>query len=121
MGGIAHLLILEDVVRYSEKVLRAVEDKSLEDLMHDDPLVDAALEDIEVIGAALKRLPEEVIERHRSAQWDNVVPVIELLTRGREAFGTDYEILWYFINKMVPDWVARVKDVLEKEKAMTSE
>ncbi len=55
-----YLLYLEDILASITKILTYVGDASLEELRRDDMRIDAIIRNLEIIGEASGRIPQEI-------------------------------------------------------------
>ena len=54
-----YLLFLDDIAQSSQKILRYIGGISYEQFLRDDKTYDAVIRNLEVIGEAVKNIPEE--------------------------------------------------------------
>ncbi|MEM9399680.1 MAG: HepT-like ribonuclease domain-containing protein [Verrucomicrobiota bacterium] len=73
----------------------------------------AALERfLEIIGEAVKRLPDEIKKSHPNIPWKNITGTRDHLIHGYDK--VDVQILWNAVNKDIPELLKTVEFILNK-------
>jgi uncharacterized protein with HEPN domain len=94
-------LYLEDMRNACRKVLRYTAGMDLRALRHDERTYDAVVRNLEILGEAAKRVPEEYRQRHPNVEWKKISGLRDILAHAY--FGIDNAILWDVIaNKLEP-------------------
>jgi len=90
---------LDDIVEAIGKIEEYTRGFSLDDLRKNSMALDAVIRNLEIIGEAAKRIPEDVRRRHPEIEWKKVGGLRDILAH--EYFGVDIEILWDIVrNKL---------------------
>jgi len=106
-------LFLNDIKECADNVLNYTRGKCFDDFMHDRMLRDAVIRNLEIMGEAVKNLPDEVRERHLEIEWREIARFRDVVAH--RYFATDYEIIWDIVQKDIPDLVPKIEEVIEKE------
>lgn len=75
----------------------------------DEKTRDAVLRNLEIIGEAVKNLPDEARSLAQDVEWRQIAGLRDVLAHGY--FGIDDDILWDVVSSKVPDLRARLEDV----------
>lgn len=109
-----YLLYLEDILSSISKILNYVGNASYEDLIKDEMRVDAVARNLEIIGEASGKIPQEIKDKYQSIEWRKISDFRNILAHAY--FGIDYEIIWEIIRKKLPELQKGIQAILEKEK-----
>ena len=75
----------------------------------DEKTIDAVVRNMEVIGEAANRLPDEFKERHSDIEWYKVVGLRNRIVH--EYFGIDLEIIWQILQRDLPSLQSSVQSL----------
>jgi uncharacterized protein with HEPN domain len=84
-----------------------------EEFLANDVLKRAIVRSLEVIGEAVKRLPEELRERHRDIDWRAIAGTRDKLIH--DYFDIDYEIVLDIIFNEIPQLQEQIQNLLHTE------
>lgn len=101
---------LDDILEAAGRIREYTAGLSLEELRQDTKTLDAVIRNLEVIGEAVKRLPEEVRRRQPDVEWKKVAGLRDILIH--QYFGIDVEIIWDVVQHKVPLLARKVEDLL---------
>lgn len=85
-------LYCDDILESCEKIRRYVAGMTYETFVADDRTRDAVIPNIEIIGEAAKRLPDDVIARAPEVPWRKVRGMRDVVAHGY--FGLDSKLVW---------------------------
>ena len=102
-----------DMVESIEKIENYVSNLSYEDFLLDWKTKDAVVRNLEIIGEAANRIPEEIRIKYDDIPWSQVVGLRHRLIHGY--FVVDYEIVWHIVTNELPDLKIKIKRILDKE------
>lgn len=91
-----HLLI-KDIQEAIEKIVRYTEGMKKENFLSDDKTVDAVVRNLEIIGEAVRRLPDEFTSSHENIPWYQIAGMRNRIVH--EYFGLDLEIVWQILAR----------------------
>ncbi len=87
---------LEDVLEAIRKIREFTRDMSVAALSKDAKTLDAVIRNLEVIGEAVKRLPEGVRNQQPDVEWKKIAGLRDILIH--EYFGINVEVVWDVIQ-----------------------
>ncbi len=105
-------LWLEDIVEAAELIGRYIAGLSFEEFEEDVEKQDAVARRLEIIGQAVKDLPEEVRRAHPSVEWRAIAGARDIVAH--EYFRVDLELVWGMATKDVPLLLGQVREILKQ-------
>jgi uncharacterized protein with HEPN domain len=90
-------LLLADIREAIEKIDRYTGGLSLDGFMADEKTQDAVVRNLEIIGEAANRLPQEFKVRRADIEWPKIVGLRHRIVH--DYFGIDLKIIWRIINE----------------------
>lgn len=81
--------------------------------VQDETLKRAYVRSIEVIGEAVKQLPDELRQKYDTIEWRAVAGMRDRLIH--HYFGVDYDIVWDVVVNKIPMLDAEIRLILKQE------
>ena len=109
-------LFVKDIIAAVESIEEFVGDMALEELKSDEKTSSAVIRKFEIIGEAVKYMPNNVKEKYKDIQWKSMAGMRDRLIHAY--FGIDYNLVWSAIKNEIPKLKLKLKKVLssmEKE------
>ncbi|MBI3609902.1 MAG: DUF86 domain-containing protein [Nitrospirae bacterium] len=103
---------LEDILEAIQKIHEYTKGMSFKTFAADAKTLDAVVRNLEVIGEAVKKTPENVRSKHADVDWKKIAGLRDILIH--EYFGIDPEIIWDIIQIKLPTLEKRVKQILSE-------
>ena len=102
---------LEDVLESIRRINAYVTGINQERLAADQLRLDAVVRNLEVIGEAVKQLPEEVTQRQSHVEWRKIAGLRDILIHNY--FGIDVGIIWDVVENKLPDFERQIREILD--------
>ncbi|MFM9970795.1 MAG: DUF86 domain-containing protein [Burkholderiales bacterium] len=103
------LLYLDDLIESAEKIMKFVRGCTFESFSIDEMLFDAVLFNLEVIGEAVKKFPEEAKAAVPDANWVGPARMRDLIAH--HYFTVDRQIVWEAATRHVPKLLADARQL----------
>jgi uncharacterized protein with HEPN domain len=108
------LLFLDDMREAARKIDRYVAGRDQDAFRADEMAFDATLRNLEILGEAVKGIPEEIRVRYPDINWRGVAGFRNVLAHAY--FAVDEETLWDIIANKVPQLLAQLEQITEDRK-----
>ncbi len=93
-------LLIDDMLDAIGRIEQYTKDISCDNFSSDQKTIDAVVRNLEIIGEAANRLPEEFKEKHSEIEWYKIVGLRHRIVH--EYFGIDIQIIWQILNNDLP-------------------
>ena len=93
-------LLVEDILAAIRKVERYTTGMDWEGFRQDEKTTDAVVRNLEVVGEAVRRLPEDFIAQYPNVPWRQAAGLRNRIVH--DYFGLDLEIIWEVIQHDLP-------------------
>ena len=104
---------LEHILQECEFLLEKSKGINFESFIKDPVLMRAFVRSLEVIGEAVKNLPQEFRGKYSEIPWREIAGMRDKLIH--EYFGVNYKIVWKTVQREVPRLNEQIKEIMEKE------
>lgn len=102
-------LYWDDILIACRKIVRFTAGLDKTAFRADERTYDAVLRNLEVIGEAVKNLPEDARNRAPVIEWKKIAGLRDIIAHGY--FGVDDEILWSIVTQKVPELLGAMEAV----------
>jgi uncharacterized protein with HEPN domain len=93
-------LLLSDILDSIDRIPKYIEGLSFDSFSKDQKSIDAVVRNLEIIGEAANRLPDDFKEKHPEIEWHKVVGLRNRIIH--DYFGVDLKIIWQIIDADLP-------------------
>lgn len=91
---------LEDIRDAIDKVKTYTLGLSRERFENDNKTIDAVVRNLEIIGEAVKMIPESIRLAHPNIEWKKIAGLRDILAH--QYFGIDIDIIWDILKNKLP-------------------
>lgn len=105
-------LHLEDIREAGQKIGKYVSKMDRNAFEKDDKTIDAVVKNLEIIGEAVKKLPESVKTKYPDVEWKKMAGLRDILIH--EYFGISLEIVWDIVQNKLPILEKQIKKILSE-------
>ena len=103
-------MYLEDILDSMDAIVSFVEGMSYEDFKGDRRTYDAVIRNLEIMGEAVKNLPDDLREEHDDVPWNKVTGMRDKVIHAY--FGVSHEIIWTTIKTNFPGFRLSIEGIL---------
>jgi len=103
---------LEDMIEAVGKIEKYTKDLTFQKFKKTDLVTDAVVRNLEIIGEAAKKIPNDVKEKTPTIEWKKISGLRDILIH--EYSGVDLEILWDIVKNKLPELKKQVSQILEE-------
>jgi len=93
-------IFIEDIIAAITAIEKFVANMSFEEFLADDKTSSAVIRKFEIIGEAVKNIPDNIREQHPSIPWKEMAGMRDKLIHFY--FGVDYNLVWQTIKNRLP-------------------
>lgn len=105
-------LLLLDMIEAIDKIHTYISGITKEQFLSDEKTIDAVVRNLEILGEAANRLPEDFKLRHSNVEWIKIIGLRHRIVH--DYFGIDLEIIWSILEKNLHDFEKLLIKISEK-------
>jgi uncharacterized protein with HEPN domain len=105
---------LEDIQESCSRVLRYTTGMTFEQFKKDDKTYDAVMRNLEIIGEASKRLPDNIRATMPDIEWSKATGLRNIVAHAY--FGISDEIVWDVVQNKIPSMKETVDRFMERRR-----
>ncbi|MBI2415861.1 MAG: DUF86 domain-containing protein [Candidatus Kerfeldbacteria bacterium] len=102
---------ISDEIIYLNKTLCNV---TFEQFIHDETLLRAVTRSLEIIGEAVKKIPNDIKQRYSNTNWKEIAGMRDKLIH--HYFGIDYQLVWDAIHEQLPLFQKDIEQIINDQK-----
>ncbi len=101
---------LNDILGAIDKIERYTSNMNIKDFSTNELVQDGVIRNLEIIGEAVKNLPDEIKRNYPELEWRKIAGLRDILIH--TYFGVDLEVLWDIIKNKIPELKEIIKMIL---------
>lgn len=105
--------IPSDIKEAISRINKYIKNLNYEQFLKDLKTQDAVVRNFEIIGEAVKFLPDDLKRKTESIPWNKIAGIRDRLIH--QYFGVNYEIIWTIIDEELTDFQIEIDSLLSKE------
>jgi len=102
-------IFLEHILESIDLIQDYTAHKTITDFIKSIQLQDSIIRRIEIIGEAVKNLPDDVKNSYPEVPWKKIAGMRDVLIH--EYFGIDLELTWQVVQKDIPDLKRKIMKI----------
>jgi uncharacterized protein with HEPN domain len=104
--------LVEDIWEAIEKVECYTSNITVKTFLEDSKTADAVVRNLEIIGEAARRLPDDFKVEHSEIEWVKIIGLRHRIVH--EYFGVDLDIVWRILKNDLPAFKEKLSSIREK-------
>jgi uncharacterized protein with HEPN domain len=93
------------------KIKTFTKDMDRDEFLENDLVMDAVVRNIEIIGEAIKNLPEEFKKNNPSIQWKDIAGMRDRIVHFY--FGLDFQVIWDTVQIDIPELEEKIRKLVK--------
>ena len=94
-------VFLEHILESISLIEEYTADKTKKEFLNSKQLQDAVIKRIEIIGEAVKNIPDDIKEKFKDIPWRNIIGMRDILIH--QYLGVDLALIWKVVKGDIPE------------------
>jgi uncharacterized protein with HEPN domain len=103
---------LKDILEAIRKIERYTKNISFDDFIVDELIQDGVVRNLEVIGEAVKNIPEYIKDKKPEVEWKKIAGLRDIITHAY--FVIDEDIIWDAVKNKLPELKEKIIEILSE-------
>ena len=105
-------LYLQDIMEAADRIASYVEGMTRSAFEMDQMRIDAVIRNLQIIGEAVKKIPDSIREGYPSVPWQNIAGLRNRVTH--VYFNVDMNIIWDVVQSKLPPLRTQIQQILKE-------
>jgi len=106
-------LFLEDILEAITTIEEYVKQMDFDSFTNDRKTIDAVVRNLEIIGEAARCIPDSIKQKYIDVEWRGMIGFRNRIAHAY--FDISTNIVWYIIEKELPQLKEKIKHIIDKE------
>jgi uncharacterized protein with HEPN domain len=106
---------LEDILDALKHIHQYIHGINLDQFKSDQRTIDAVVRNLEIIGEAVRHIPDPVIQEYSDLPWKYMMGMRNILIH--EYFGINTDIIWHTIKHDLPPLKHQMEKIIQDKKS----
>ncbi|MEX0780127.1 MAG: DUF86 domain-containing protein [Balneolales bacterium] len=108
------IVYLQDILDSINHIQRFIDGITEEEFYHNVEKQDAVLRRLEIIGEAVKHIPQSIREDHQNIPWRQIASMRDIIIH--EYFGVTLNMIWVVITEDILTLKSVIAEIMEAQK-----
>ncbi|MCP5053704.1 MAG: DUF86 domain-containing protein [bacterium] len=104
-------LYTKDILDSINKIEEFVNGMDFDEFLNDDKTSSAVIRKLEIIGEAVKQLPDQIKKNNTEIPWKEMAGMRDKLIHWY--FGVDYEVVWNVVTEELPQLKGLLNEIFD--------
>ena len=104
-------LFFEDAIDSMDKIENYIEGLDYDSFAQSDMVIDAVIRNLEIIGEAIRNIPDNFIDKFPEIPWKRMVGLRNIVIHAY--FGIDLENIWKIVTENIPEVKPKIIEILD--------
>ncbi len=105
-------IFLTHILESSTLIVEKIKEVTEEQFHNSTDLQDIFIRRVEIIGEAVKHLPEDFTDKHPEIPWKKIAGMRDMLIH--HYFEVDYNLLWATVSEIIPPFKKQIEFLLKE-------
>lgn len=101
-----------DILKECRYLIERTNTCNYDQFLKNEDLPRAFVRSLEVIGEAVKNIPQEIREKYKEVEWREIITMRNRISH--EYFGIDYEIVWQTAIEDIPVLKKQIEKIIKE-------